>query len=109
MSRRMVFMVWADRRSSLLPEPMHVSTCGRNIPGPETNRLKPGVDSALCVMGRPTGNVLEQSDRPNRPVAAEIEPMTRTARYADQIAGVHFDRHHITVLGCDVKQPATLD
>src|SRR3954471_24094896 len=67
---------------------------GGNIRGAEAERLKPGVDAALRVLRRPPGLILEQAHGANPPVDAEIEPMARPARHADQIAALDFDREH---------------
>jgi hypothetical protein len=58
---------------------------------------------------RPSGDVLEQPDRADPPLGAEIEPVMGTARHADQIARLDFDGKHRLAGDVDVKQAASFD
>ena len=60
-------------------------------------------------MRRPAGRILEQPDRADAAIAAEIEPVVRAARHADQIAGLDFDGEDRLPRRMDVKQPAAFD
>src|SRR6185295_3284541 len=61
----------------------------REIGRPKANRLIPAIDAAAGVMRRPACRILEKADRTYGPVAAQIEPMQRSPRHTDQIAGFH--------------------
>src|ERR1700733_12990053 len=61
-------------------------------------------------MGRPTRRVLEQANRADRAIVAEIEPMLRATRHVDQIAGFQFDAENRTVVRGNMKYaPALAD
>src|SRR4051794_13803239 len=66
----------------------------RKIRGTETERLKVRVHAAVGVMRRPTRLVLEETNRTNAAVRAEIEPVMRPLRHANQVARFDLDREH---------------
>ena len=86
-----------------------VTRRGRDVRRPEAKRLELRVDAALGVVRRPSGLVLEQPDRANAPVAAEVEPMMRSARHANQVSGDDLERKHGFARRVDVEEPATVD
>ena len=57
-----------------------------NVRNAETERHEAFVDVTLGVMWRPTGGVLEQADRANAAIGAEVEPVTGSPRDANEIA-----------------------
>ena len=82
----------------------------RKVRWAEAERLKSAVDAALRVVRRPARDVLKQPDRANAPIAAEVEPVMRAARHANQIAGFNFDGEHRPAVGrMNMKKPAALD
>src|SRR5713226_10743599 len=60
----------------------------------EANRLVLLVRTTLGVVGRPTGQVLKQTDRANLPIRAQVEPVPGPSRHANQIARFDFNRHY---------------
>src|SRR5215469_18263656 len=59
-------------------------------------------------MGRPARLVLEQTNRPNRPVSAKIKPMPGPSGHANQVSGFYLDCGKRALPGMNVKQsPAT--
>src|SRR5215212_1928451 len=75
----------------------------------ETHRHKAFVDSTLAVVWSPTRCVLKQTDCPDATVCAEIEPVQRAARHANQIAGFDFDCQHWSTRRVNVEYPVTGD
>src|SRR5213080_1260224 len=52
---------------------------------------------------------LEQANRPDPTVAAEIKPVERPAGHAYQVASFHLNRHHRSLRRMNVEQPASGD
>ena len=75
----------------------------------KANRLEFRIDTAFRVMRRPAGWVLKQSNRADLPVGAEIEPVQRPARHANEIAGLDFDCENGRIRRMNVEQPAALN
>src|SRR5262249_35353272 len=81
-----------QRRSCLQQRPDGRSK--RNVARTEAHRLVVGVDAAVHVVRRPAALVLEQADRADGAVGAQVEPVPRVRRHADQVAGLHLDGEH---------------
>src|SRR5207247_7505987 len=77
----------------------------RYVRGAPANRLKFAVHGTVGVVGRPAGSILKQSNRTDAPVAAEVKPVQRSARNADQITGLHLDRDHRDLLRVNMEKP----
>src|SRR5437764_11999647 len=60
-------------------------------------------------MRRPAGYVLEQPDGADAPIAAQVEPVVRALRHADEIAAFDLDGKDSGIGRMDVKQAAALD
>src|SRR5688572_24061789 len=69
----------------------------------EAQRLEAGIHTAVGVMRRPAGHILEEANGSNPAIGAEIEPVARAARHANQITGLHLDREDRTGGRADVK------
>src|SRR5260370_39115477 len=69
----------------------------RNVSGAQANRLVISVHAAACVVRRPARLVLEQANRANAAVSANIEPMQGSSRNANQVAGLDLDHHDQTL------------
>ena len=82
---------------------------GGHVGRTEADRLESLVDAALGVVRRPARRILEQPDRADAAIGAEIEPVMRAARHADQIAGLDFDREDRAARRMDVEQAAAFD
>src|SRR6185312_4885050 len=76
----------------------------RDVTRPPADGLVAAVHAAVGVVRRPAGGILEQADGANAPVATEIEPVQRSARHADQVAGLYFQRHDRRSRRMNVKQ-----
>ena len=70
--------------------PAHTS--GGDVRRAEADGLESRVDAGLRVVRRPARLILEQADRADAPLRAEIEPVVRAPRHADQVAGLDLDR-----------------
>src|SRR5260370_11969845 len=79
----------------------------RNVSGAPANWFVIPVHTAVRIMRRPAGLVLEQPDRSNAAVSAQIEPMKRPAWNANQVAGFHFDRNNRAALRVDMEQASS--
>src|SRR5215471_9263262 len=75
----------------------------------EAHGLEGGVDPAVRVMRRPAGRILEESDRANSALAAQIEPVARSARDADQVPGPNLDRENASIRRMDVEEAPPFD
>src|SRR5688572_8513438 len=82
---------------------------GGEIRRAKAERLEALVDTAVGVVRRPPRNILEEPDRPDAALRAQVEPVMRTARYADQIAGFHFDREDRSFERMHVEESTTFD
>jgi len=60
-------------------------------------------------MGCPAGGVLEETDRPDAAIAAEVEPVVGALRHPDEVASLDFDREHGIVGRMHMEQPASFD
>ena len=60
-------------------------------------------------MRRPARLVLEQPDRADVAIGAQIEPVPGPARHPNQVAGLDFDRDDRTLAGMNVEQPPAAD
>src|SRR6266581_1286246 len=76
----------------------------RNISGAQANRFVIPVHAAVRIMRRPARFFLEQPDRTNAAVSAQIEPVQRPARNANQVAGLDFDRNNRALERMDMEQ-----
>src|SRR4051794_24095814 len=78
--------------------PSHAEVWGdaldRDVGRSEAERLVLRILAALGVVRRPSGRILEQPNRADAPVAAEIEPVVRAARHADQVTRLHLEREY---------------
>src|SRR6266849_34891 len=81
----------------------------RNVSGTPANGFVIPLHAAARVAGRPAGLILEQANGANAAVSAEIEPVQRAARNANQVAGFHFYRHNRALLRVDMEQSAPGD
>ena len=81
----------------------------RDERGTEAHGLEVGVDAAVGVMRRPAGRILKEPDGANPAVGAQIEPVVRPARDADQISRLHLDREHRAIGRVDVEEAAAFD
>src|SRR4051812_12689144 len=92
------------------PGPVMVAVrSARQVGGSQANRLEALVDAALRVVGGPAGDVLEETDGPDLPLGAEVEPVPGAARHPDQVARLHLQRHHCALPGVDVEHAAAAD
>src|SRR2546430_17546767 len=66
------------------------------------------VDAAVGIPGCPAGGILEQPDAPNLLIGAQIEPVQRPPRYADQIPRLNFNADDRRSLGIHMEDPAAL-
>ena len=64
----------------------------------ETHWKKVFIDAAVGVVRSPSGGVLKQTDGADATIVAEIEPVQRASRDANQIARFDFDREHGSVV-----------
>src|SRR5262245_25262340 len=81
----------------------------RDVCRPEAQRLKLRVDAALSVMRRPPRHVLEQPNRADATLAAQVEPMMRSAWNADQISRCHLEREHRLAGRMNMKDAPPVD
>src|SRR5258708_4329629 len=81
----------------------------RNIPGAPANGVVIPVHAAVRIMRRPSRFFLEQPDRTNAAVSAQIEPVERSARNANQVAGLDFDRNNRALARMDMEQTSACD
>src|SRR5215471_19779040 len=82
----------------------------RKVLRPEAQRLEAAIDAAVGVMRSPAGDVLKEPNRAYTAVSAEIEPMVRATRDANEIARLDFDgEHRPAVSRVDVEEPAAFD
>src|SRR5690242_4284595 len=81
----------------------------RKVGRSKTHRKESPISSTVCVDRCPTGHVLKQTDRPNPPIRAKIEPMPGAPGHANQIARLNLDCHYRSVWRMHVKQPMTRD
>src|SRR6185295_11029126 len=95
MSRRMALNVLRNGR--------------REVRRTEADWLESAIDAAVGVVRRPARPVLEETNRADAAIGAEIEPVMRALRHANEIAGFDLDREHRTVRRVNVKQSAPLD
>jgi len=58
---------------------------------------------------RPAGHVLEQANRADATIGAEVEPVQGASRHANQIAGFDFNRQHRAGGRVDMKESVTRD
>src|SRR6266550_802256 len=89
---------WWEGSARMSPE--------RDVRRPHAHRLVAPVGAAVGVVRRPARLVLEQTDRPDVAVGAEIEPVMGAVGDAQQITGLHFDRDDRTLARMDVEQAA---
>src|SRR2546427_5896938 len=75
-----------------------------NVSGSPANGFVIPVHTAARVVGCPAGLVLEQPNGANAAVAAEIEPVQRPARNANQVSGFNFDRYNRVLRRMNVAQ-----
>src|SRR3989442_10338572 len=80
-----------------------------NVSGSPANGFVIPVHTAARVVGCPGGLFLEEADGPNAAVAAEIEPVQRPARNANQVSGFNFDRYNRALRRMNVEQPTPSD
>src|SRR5947209_9843620 len=76
---------------------------------PEAERLELRVLAGLRVVGRPSRGVLEEADRPDGLVRAEVEPVVGAAWHADHVALDHLETERLSLGGVDVEQAAAVD
>src|SRR5437867_6607329 len=81
----------------------------REVRRAEADRLKSAVDAAVRVVRRPAGGILKQANRADPAIAAQVEPMVRPLRDADQIAAFDLDGEHGAAGRVDVEQAAAFD
>src|SRR5260370_21106444 len=81
----------------------------RNVSGAPANWFVIPVYAAVCIMWRPPGLVLEQPDRANAAISAQIEPVQRPARNANQVPGFDLDRNNLALLRVDMEQASSRD
>src|SRR5712692_6248147 len=105
MSRRMTRMWDSSIRDTPATPPPFAAEC---IWVPANGFVIP-LHAAARVLRRPAGLVLEQPNGANAAVSAEIEPVQRAARNANQVAGFHFYRHNWALLRVDMEQSAPGD
>src|SRR5437660_12842133 len=101
MSRRMTRICGSSVRGTPVTWPRFAAEC---IWAPDKQVLI-SVHAAAGVVGHPAGLVLEQTNRANAAVSAEIEPMKRAARNTNQVASFHLNRDNRALLRMDVQQP----
>src|ERR1044071_1567519 len=77
--------------------------------GAKANRHKYFIDTTLRVVRRPARHVLKQANRADATIGAEVEPVQRAARNANQIAGFDFDCQHSAVRRMNVEESVTGD
>src|SRR6266508_1878291 len=83
--------------------------CGGKISGAHADGLIVPVDAARSVVGNPTRRVLEQANRANRAVAAEVEPVPCLPGHANQITRLDLDGDDGRASRTYVKQTATMN
>src|SRR5437016_5974236 len=67
------------------------------------------MEPAAGVVRRPPGRILKQPNRADAAVGAQIEPVARAVRNADEIPAFDFDGEDRAARRADVKQPTSLD
>src|SRR5580704_10580877 len=81
----------------------------RDISRTPADWLIVSIQAAAGVVRSPAGTVLEQTDRPNAAVTAQIEPVQRAARHANQVAGFHFESDNGATLRMDMEKSPPCD
>src|SRR4029453_17964835 len=56
----------------------------------EADRLESLVDAAVGVVRRPSRRILEEPDRADAAIGAEVEPVVRAAGHSNEVAGFDF-------------------
>src|SRR5271169_4763850 len=67
------------------------------------------INSGIRVVWRPARSVLEQANRTDCLVSAEVKPVPGATGHADHVPCFHFDGGKRALGGMDVKQAAAMD
>src|SRR6478735_4005113 len=93
---------WMPRLASSNVTLPRLAGCRESTPARSTLAGSPRLRRCRVVR-RPARRILEQTNRANPALSAEVEPVMRALRHADQIAWLHFDGEHGTALRVNVK------
>src|SRR5579863_5807169 len=81
----------------------------RDVRRSEADRIVGAIGAALRVVRRPASSVLEQSNGANPPFLAQIEPVPRPARHAQQVARFHRNGNDVSFARMNMEQSAPFD
>src|SRR6266704_2479701 len=77
-----------------------------NVLHSHANGLVVPIHAAARVMRRPAGFILEQTNRSNAPVPAQIEPVKRASWNPNQVPRFYLDCDDRTLLRVDMEEPS---